>query len=134
MGMMDVIKSDFAREISETEAIEKAANKEFFEFQGTTKMSIGTKSVTKSAHETELTEVNSALAEDKSSMEEEQELMNKAIQSLQELQPACVGDKMSYEERVALREQEIESLKTTLCVLDKQGPVQTEAECANKEE
>jgi DNA repair exonuclease SbcCD ATPase subunit len=133
MGMMDVIKSDFEREISETEAAEKAANKEFFEFQGTTKTSIATKTVTKTAHETELTEVNSALAEDKASMEEVQELMDKAIQSLLELQPACVGEKMTYAERVAMREQEIESLKTTLCVLDKQGPVQTEAECANSD-
>jgi hypothetical protein len=131
MGMMEVIKSDFEREISETEAMEKAAGKEFFEFKGTTQTSISTKTVTKTAHETELTEVNSALAEDKSSMEEEQELLNKALQSLLELQPACIGEKMSYEERVAMREQEIESLKKTLCVLDKQGPVQTEAECAN---
>jgi len=133
MGMMEVIQSDFAREISETEAAEKAANKEFFEFQGTTKMSIGTKTVTKNALETELTEVNSALAEDKSSMEEAQELLDKSIQSLVELQPACIGEKMTYQERVAMREQEIESLKTTLCVLDKQGPVQTEAECANSD-
>lgn len=131
MGMMEVIKSDFEREISETETAEKAASKEFFEFEGTTKTSISTKTVTKTAHETELTEVNSALAEDKSSMEEEQDLLNKAIQSLLELQPACIGETMSYQERVAMREQEIESLKKTLCVLDKQGPVQTEAECAN---
>merc|ERR1719217_1225780 len=130
---MEVIQSDFAREISETKELEKAANKNFFEFKGTTQTSISTKTVTKNAHETELTEVNSALAEDKSSMEEEQELLNKALQSLLELQPACIGEKMSYEERVALREQEIESLKSTLCVLDKQGPVQTEAECANAE-
>jgi len=133
MGMMEVIKSDFEREISETEAAEKAANKEFFEFQGTTKTSIATKTVTKSSHETELTEVNSALAEDKSSMEEEQELLDKSLQSLTELQPACIGEKMTYQERVAMREQEIESLKTTLCVLDKQGPVQTEAECTGEE-
>jgi len=133
MGMMEVIKSDFEREISETEAAEKASSAEFFEFQGSTKMSISTKTVTKTAHETELTEVNSALAEDKQSMEEEQDLLDKALQSLLELQPACVGETMSYGERVAAREQEIESLKTTLCVLDKSGPVQTEAECANSD-
>jgi len=133
MGMMEVIQSDFVREISETETMEKAANKDFFEFKGTTQTSISTKTVTKNAHETELTEVNSAIAEDKASMEEEQELLNKALQSLLELQPACLPPKMSYEERVALREQEIESLKTTLCVLDKQGPVQTEAECTGVE-
>merc|ERR550537_691015 len=84
MGMMEVIKSDFAREISETEAAEKASNEEFFAFKGTTQTSISTKTVTKSSHETELTEVNGALAEDKASMEEEHELLDSAIKSLTE--------------------------------------------------
>merc|ERR1719240_332596 len=129
MGMMDVIKSDFEREIAETEAAEKQANSDFFEFTGATKTSISTKTVTKTAYETELTEVNSAIAEDKTSMSDEQSLLDKAIQELIELQPACIDTGMSYQERVAKREQEIESLKQTLCVLDKEGPVQTEMDC-----
>merc|ERR1719240_2343784 len=94
-----------------------------------TKSAISTKTVTKTAYETELTEVNSAIAEDKTSMSDEQSLLDKAIQELIELQPACIDTGMSYQERVAKREQEIESLKQTLCVLDKEGPVQTEMDC-----
>merc|ERR1719269_412104 len=58
------------------------------------------------------------------------ELRDTAIKELIELQPACVDTGMSYEERVARREQEIEALKEALCTLDKEGPEQTEAECA----
>jgi len=130
LGMLDVIKSDFVRTIKETEKAEKAAAKEFMEFETTTKVSLGTKKVAKSAKEGELTEVNSSIDEDNTSLTEEQSLLDKAVQEIIELQPACVDTGMSYEERVAKREQEIEALKEALCTLDKEGPEQTEAECA----
>jgi len=130
LGMLDVIKSDFVRTIKETEKAEKAAAKEFMEFETTTKVSLGTKKVAKSAKEGELTEVNASIDEDNTSLTEEQSLLDKAVQEIIELQPACVDTGMSYEERVAKREQEIEALKEALCTLDKEGPEQTEAECA----
>merc|ERR1719169_421339 len=130
LGMLDVIKSDFVRTIKETEKAEKAAAKEFMEFETTTKVSLGTKKVSKSAKEGELTEVEASIDEDSTSLTEEQSLLDKAIQEIVELQPACVDTGMSYEERVAKREQEIEALKEALCTLDKEGPEQTEAECA----
>jgi len=130
LGMLDVIKSDFVRTIKETEKAEKAAAKEFMEFETTTKVSLGTKKVSKSAKEGELTETESSIDEDSTSLTEEQSLLDKAVQEIIELQPACVDTGMSYEERVAKREQEIEALKEALCTLDKEGPEQTEAECA----
>jgi uncharacterized phage infection (PIP) family protein YhgE len=130
LGMLDVIKSDFIRTIKETEKAEKTAAKEFMEFETTTKVSLGTKKVSKSAKEGELTEVNASIDEDNTSLTEEQSLLDKSVQEIVELQPACVDTGMSYEERVAKREQEIEALKEALCTLDKEGPEQTEAECA----
>merc|ERR1719333_1122443 len=130
LGMLDVIKSDFIRTIKETEKAEKAAAKEFMEFETTTKVSLGTKKVSKSAKEGELTETEASIDEDHESMVDEQSLLDKAIQEIVELQPACVETGMSYEDRVAKREQEIEALKEALCTLDKEGPEQTEAECA----
>jgi len=126
MGMMEVIKSDFERTITETEAAEKSANKDFTDFQHTTKVSVSTKTITKSAKETELTEVNSAIAEDKTSMSDEQELLDKSLQELMELQPACIDTGMSYQERVAKREEEIDALKSAMCQLDAEG---VEADC-----
>jgi len=129
LGMMDVIKSDFERTISETEKQEKQANREFLEFETTTKVSLGTKKVGKSAKEAELTETKADLVEAKDSMMEKQGALDKTIQELTELQPACVDTGMSYQERVAKREAEIESLKQALCILGTEGPVQTEPGC-----
>merc|ERR1719453_750240 len=129
LGMLDVILSDFERTITETAKSEKAADKEFLEFETTTKVSIGTKTVAKETNEAELSETEQSLREDKDSMVQEQDLLDAAIKELQELQPACVQTAMSYEERVEKREQEIEALKDALCVLGMEGPVQTEQGC-----
>merc|ERR1719313_2998125 len=129
LGMMDVIKSDFERTISETEKQEKNADREFLEFETTTKVSLGTKKVGKSAKEAELTETKADLTEAKDSMMEKQEALDKSIQELIELQPACIDTGMSYQEKVTKREAEIESLKQALCILGTEGPVNTEPGC-----
>merc|ERR1719440_2541168 len=49
-----------------------------------------------------------------------QELLDKALESLEKLRPTCVDTGMTYEERVAARENEIEALKNALCVLDEE--------------
>jgi len=130
LGMMDVIKSDFERTIKETEKDEKHAAAEFLAFDTETKSSISQKTTAKNAMDSEKVETEGSIAEDKESLTQEQSLLDKSIQEIQELQPACVDTGMSYEERVAKREQEIESLKEALCTLDKEGPEQTEPECA----
>merc|ERR1719498_736294 len=108
LGMLEVIKSDFIRTIKETEKAEKEAETEFIEFERTTKVSLSTKESTKTANEAEkaatVTEISDALTD----MREEQALLDKALQELEELRPACIDTGMSYEERVARREQEIE--------------------------
>merc|ERR1719453_1240457 len=130
LGMMEVIRDDFARTVKVTETAEKTAAKDFMEFETETKMSLATKTNTKTAKEQELAETNDTIGVDGESMETEQKLLDKSLQELIELQPACVPKVESYEERVAKREQEIQSLKKALCTLDANGPVQTEsADC-----
>merc|ERR1719316_2206998 len=130
LGMLEVISSDFARTIKTTAAAEKSAASEFLEFETETKSSLAVKTNTKKAKDDEMTETIDTLANDGDSMEEDQALLDKAIQELLELEPACFPKAEPYEVRVAKREQEIESLKTALCTLDREGPEQTEAECA----
>ena len=124
--MLEVIRGDFVRTIKETEKAEKAAETEFIEFERTTKVSISTKETTKTTNESEkaatVTEISDAMAD----LREEQELLDKALQELEELRPACIDTGMSYEERVARREQEIEALNEALCILDNEGAVQAE--------
>jgi len=126
MGMLDVILSDFDRTVRETTKAEREAAREFLEFERTTKVSLKTKNVARDAKDESLTKTLDRLADDMSSLLDNQDLFDKAIQELQELHEACVDTGMSYAERVAMREQEIEALKKALCILDKMGPVQTE--------
>jgi len=126
LGMLDVILSDFERTIRETTKDEAEAAQEFLEFDRSSKISITTKEKAKEAKETELEDTKTKLSDDMEAIISTQELLDQAIQELQELHKACVDTGMSYAERAALREQEIESLKQALCILDKMGPVQTE--------
>merc|ERR1719171_3239074 len=131
LGMMEVIRDDFKRTVDTTSKAEKQAAKDFLEFETETKMSLASKTNTKTAKETEHADVVNTIDEDYTSMVDEQNLLDKSLQELIELQPACVPKVMPYAERVAKREQEIQSLKKALCTLDEQGPVQTEsADCA----
>jgi predicted RNA-binding protein with RPS1 domain len=129
LGMLEVIKSDFIRTIKETEKAEKAAETEFIEFERTTKVSISTKTTAKTTNEAEKADTVTEISEALEDMREEQSLLDKALQELEELRPACIDTGMSYEERVARREQEIEALNEALCILDNEGAVQTEPAC-----
>jgi len=131
LGMLAVIQSDFVRTIETTGAEEKDSAAQFLEFMTATKVSMGKKTAGKDNRETELEETKSQILEDNDSLRDQQELLDKSIQELEELHPQCspAGAEMSYEERVAKREAEIESLKNALCVLGQEGPVQTEAGC-----
>jgi hypothetical protein len=51
-------------------------------------------------------------------LQQNQKLMDSALEALEKLRPACIDTGMSYEERVERREAEIEALKQALCVLD----------------
>merc|ERR1719463_151156 len=94
IGMLEVIRGDFVRTIKATEKAEKEAETEFIEFERTTKVSISTKTTTKTSNEAEkaatVTEISEALAD----MREEQELLDKALQELEELRPACIDTGM----------------------------------------
>jgi len=127
-GMLEVIQSDFARTIATTEKNEKESNLAFIEAEGENRASHGKKEKLKDAaeghHEKTMTQLNS----DRDSLVDAQDLLDKKVQELMELDQACNKTGESYEDRVARREDEIEALKNALCILDKEGPVQT-GEC-----
>merc|ERR1719171_1826306 len=110
LGMLDVILSDFKRTIRETTKAEAIAQQEFLEFERETKISLTEKNTARDAKQEQLTKTLDQIAEDRTSMENNQDLLDKAIKELMELYDACIDTGMSYAERAALREQEIEAL------------------------
>merc|ERR1719263_47375 len=103
------------------------AAKDFVEFERTTKVSKKTKEMALEATSSHLSETEGAITTDKETMTSTQEALDNALLELQKLHEACVDSGQSYEEKKLQREQELESLKQALCILDKQGPVQTES-------
>merc|ERR1719375_417019 len=125
--MMEVIMDDFERTISTTSEEEEKAVREFTELNRKTQISIDTKTEGKEAKTSEVTDLHSTIEQELTDLKDEQDLLDKAITELLELQPACIETGMSYEERVAKREQELESLKQALCLLEREGPVKEES-------
>jgi len=119
LGMMDVIKSDFARTISETLAEEEEAKRDFVEYERATKMSIATKSTALETTKHELAECEENLSSTNEEMRTQQQLFDAAVKTWQELLPGCVADPgMSYSERVERRNAEISALKDAYCILN----------------
>jgi K+/H+ antiporter YhaU regulatory subunit KhtT len=118
LGMLDVIKSDFERTVSQTEIAEREAKEEYQDFMTQSGKSLAEK---KMAHEQKLKQKDNALANLESAntdFDSQSEILNLAIKELLDLKPTCVDTGMSYEERVSRREDEIESLKKALCIFE----------------
>jgi len=126
IGMLEVIQSDFQRTITTTEEAETQASQDFMEFERTTENSLETKKTAKEEKSTELDRVEKNIEDDKDGIKAAQKSLDAALEELQELHKACIDTGMTAEERAAAREEELAALKEALCILDRQGPVQTE--------
>jgi hypothetical protein len=123
LGLMDVIKGDFSRTISETTAAEEEAKRDFVDFERDSKMSITTKTTAKEALEHEKTEVEEELTSAEDGLRTQQDLLDTAVEQWEKLLPGCVADPgMSAEERVAKREEEVAALKDAYCILNDEEP------------
>jgi chromosome segregation ATPase len=118
LGMMDVIKSDFERTISETEKAEKKATTDHRNFMTETGKSLAEKTMAEEQKDDQHANTVEELDSAKDSLTAEASILSTSIQELIELKPTCIDTGMSYEERVARREDEIESLKKALCIFE----------------
>jgi len=117
IGMLDVIKSDFERTISETEKEEAEAEKEHLEFMTKTGVSLAEKEMAQEQKKKYKDDAEDQLEEATESLNDNTEILSKAIAELLDLKPVCVDTGMSYEERVARRQDEIDALNKANCIL-----------------
>jgi len=118
LGMLDVIKSDFERTISETNEAESQAEADHLKFMTETGKSLAEKTMAEKQKKTQKDDALEKLGSATDSMASQMATLESSIKELLELKPVCVDTGMSYEERVARREDEIESLKKALCILE----------------
>jgi len=126
LGLLEVIISDFQRTIKTTKAQEEQEAAEFVKFERTSKADIGGKETKTELDEQDLATTVTSIGEKMKDMKTNMDLVDKALQELEELKPMCIDTGMSYAERVEKREEEIAALKKALCILDTDG---VEAEC-----
>merc|ERR1719195_1566616 len=117
IGMLDVIKSDFVRTISETEKEEAEAEKEHLEFMTKTGVSLVEKKMATEQKTKYKDDAEDQLEDATESLNDNTEILSKAIAELLDLKPVCVDTGMSYEERGARRQDEIDALNKALCIL-----------------
>jgi len=125
LGMLDVMKSDFKRTISETNEAEAQAVRDFRDFLTATGSSLAEKT---EAHKSKDDQHGILLGKEsqaKTDLDTEQGLLESAINELKDLKPVCIDTGMSYNERVSKREDEIEALNKAMCIFsnfEKYGP------------
>merc|ERR1719458_1357705 len=114
---MEVMKSDFERTISETEAAEAQAEEEHLEFMTETGKSLAEKKVAVEERSAQKDDASEKLEKADDALDEQTKILETTIQELLDLKPVCVDTGMSYNERVARRKDEIAALKKALCIL-----------------
>jgi len=119
LGMLEVMKSDFMRSVSETEAAEKQAEQDHLEFMTETGKSLAEKETAEGQKKKQKSDASTKLTDTKDDLGSEMATITSSIKELLQLKPVCMDTGMSYEERVSRRQDEIEALKQALCVLGK---------------
>merc|ERR1719238_2301656 len=97
--------------------------------QQASKAVLGGKTTKTELNEQDLDTTKTSITEKSKDMQTNMDLVDKALEELEELKPLCIDTGMSYKERVEKREEEIDALKRALCILDTDG---VEDDCAGK--
>ena len=121
VDMMKVIQTDFERTISSTKASEEQAADAFTKFRSESNVDIANKETGIKLNTDELASTSNKLNEEKANLQNTFDLLDGALETLEDLKPTCVDNAMSYEERKAKRDKEIADLTTALCLLDTNG-------------
>jgi len=126
LGLLDVIKSDYARTVKVTTKEEEEAHAVFIKFDRASKADISGKTTKFELDKEDLKSTKASIKMKMKEMKENMDLVDKALNELEALKPMCIDTGMSYKERVQKREEEMKALKKALCILD---PEDVEKEC-----
>jgi hypothetical protein len=127
IGLLEVMKSDFERTLKTTDASEKKSAAGFVKFDRTAKSDIGGKETKVELDKEDLATTKNAIEQGMLDLQTNQDLLDSAVKTIEELKPTCIDTTMTYDERVKKREEEMAALKKALCILDTEG---VESDCA----
>jgi predicted nucleic acid-binding Zn-ribbon protein len=118
VGLLEVIKSDFARTIETTTSEEAAAQAQYEEFKKETEDDTAAKEKEVKTKTQEVKDAEAKLVQLRDEKGEATAGLANANEELEKLHTMCVAGEETYEERVAKREKEIEALKEAQRILE----------------
>jgi len=119
LAMLDVMKADFTRTITDTEKAEREAQQDHLDFMMESGKSLAEKEEAEKHKKDQKADTVDHLGEADENLQDQMKVLANSIKELLDLKPTCVDTGMTYEERVALREDEIESLNKAMCILER---------------
>jgi hypothetical protein len=117
-GLLEVLKSDFEKQISATQDSEETAQGEFDTFKKENEKDTGNKEESKDTKNSMVVDSKEELIDLTGSRKEAVASYNVAVKKLGKVRNMCVDKDETYEERTANREQEIEALKQAHAILE----------------
>jgi len=117
IGMLEVIESDFGRNLAEAETVEAAKEEDYTKMIDENKVTKIQKTADQKYKEKTSTAIFKAVKDVISDKEAAQEELDAVLKYQESLAQECLDGAQSYEERVKQREEEIEGLKDALVAL-----------------
>jgi chromosome segregation ATPase len=118
VGILEVILADFERQISATQSSDDQGSSAFHDLESETNNAISVKKKRISVAESEVDEATASILEQEQALSDGQDLLDSALETLDNLESMCVKGEETFAERKQKREEEIEALKDALAILE----------------
>jgi len=118
VGILEVILADFERQISATESSGDTSYSSFRDIESETTNAIKVKQKRINVAEAEVDEATASILEQEQALSDGQDLLDSALETLDNLESMCVKGEETFAERKQKREEEIEALKDALAILE----------------
>eukprot|EP00403_Amphidinium_massartii_P023946 CAMPEP_0178400786 /NCGR_PEP_ID=MMETSP0689_2-20121128/15968_1 /TAXON_ID=160604 /ORGANISM="Amphidinium massartii, Strain CS-259" /LENGTH=686 /DNA_ID=CAMNT_0020021591 /DNA_START=74 /DNA_END=2134 /DNA_ORIENTATION=+ len=118
IGLLEVVESDFSKNLAEIVAAEEAAATAYDKFKKESEIIKVTKEQDVKYKTKEATDLDKSISETSTDLQGVQAELDAVLQYLSKLEEQCVAKPETYEERVAKRAAEISGLKEALSILE----------------
>lgn len=119
LAMLDVMKSDFVRTVTETEKAEAESEADHLQFMTETGKALAQKTEARGQKNDQKGDAETKYGEAQNRFYDQSDCLNGALRELMDLKPVCITTGMSYADRVSRREDEIAALNRAMCILGK---------------
>eukprot|EP00933_Yihiella_yeosuensis_P046355 TRINITY_DN41872_c0_g1_i1.p1 TRINITY_DN41872_c0_g1~~TRINITY_DN41872_c0_g1_i1.p1 ORF type:complete len:725 (+),score=211.89 TRINITY_DN41872_c0_g1_i1:101-2275(+) len=118
IALIENVQGDFEKTVKDTKVSEDAAREAFTELKKGMNADIGEKETNVNLNQEEIKETEDKLRSGKTNLANTMNLLDTALQTLEDLKPTCINEGESYAEKKASRQQQIDDLQKAMCMLE----------------